>query len=168
MNKDLTDWIWNSAPVTDRDRLVALALAYKANLIGETTIKLDDLASLCRCYPAEVRECLRNLVKTNQIQIFQNQDAEGKRTTNTYKFIVGGLGANGEEDDIEFESPEQSLPGIPAPKVRDLPPPTQPKPMMDAAALAAIAADELYEGLDVHKEAWRFKRWCAAHQKDCT
>jgi len=151
--------------MTERDRLVQLALAYKANLIGEATIKLDELAEMCKAYPADVRDSLRNLVKENQIQIFQNQDKDGRRTTNTYKAIVGGLGrTNGEDDDIQFEDPPLNLPGIAPPKVKDLPK-SETHLMMDKQALAAISADPLYQGLNVTQEAWKFRRWCAAHQK---
>jgi len=169
MNRDLVDWIWKHSAQTDLNRLVQLALAHRSNLVGEATITLDDLADMCKAFPADVRESLRMLVKADQITIFQNQDKDGKRTTNTYKSIVGGLGRNGEEDDdIQFSDPPLNLPGIPAPKVSDVKKDLGTRVMMDGTALAAISADPLYEGLDVNKEAWRFKRWCAAHGKETT
>ena len=49
MNKDLLDWIWKHSKVRGRDLPVPLALGYKANMIGEATIKVAELAKLCRC-----------------------------------------------------------------------------------------------------------------------
>lgn len=167
MNQDLTNWVWNySKATTLTGRLVLLALAFKANVVGEATVTVADLVKLCRCSEMEVKNALRGCIKDEEIQIFQNHDAQGQRTTNTYKFTVAGLGTDNGEDDIQFEDP--TLTGIPVPKVRDLPKEPQPRLMMDATALAAIAADPIYQGLDVQKEAWRFKRWCVAHEKDQT
>jgi hypothetical protein len=160
---DLYNWIWTYSKTDSQTLLVLLALASRANLVGESTVKLAELAKLCRGSEANVRHSLRSAVLLKEIEIFQNTDAEGNRTTNTYKFTVMAATSappDGEEDDINFDDP--SLPGIPVPKVRDLPQRPQPRIMMDDKMLAAIAADPLYKGMDVHKEAWKFKRWCTA------
>jgi hypothetical protein len=167
VNRDLLDWIWSNSWSESFERLVLLALAHKANVLGETTIKVTELAVMCRCDEGTVKTSLRKLVADKEITIFQNRDHAGNRTTNTYKFVVAGAGIDG-EDDIKFDDPLPNLPGIPAPKVRDLPKEPQAKLMMDKVALAAIAADPIYQGINVNEQAWKFKRWCAAHKKDET
>lgn len=165
MNEHLINWIWNYSKVqSPPDILVMLALAQRANVVGEATVKLAELARMTRLNETEVRQALRAAVRIKELGIFPNIDKDGARLTNTYRFMVFGGQRQEEmngEDDIQFDDP--ALPGIPPPKVRDLPPkPLQPKIMMDATQLAVLAADPIYKGLDVRAQAWKFKRWCRA------
>jgi thiol-disulfide isomerase/thioredoxin len=165
MNQKIIDGIWKASKGGPSERLVLLALACKDNGSGEAMVEVADLCSDCRLDDPAVRAVLKNLRDvTKEIVIFHNHDSEGQRLANTYRFVVAGpRPTNGEEEDIDFSDPP--LPGISVPKVKDLPKEPQPKLLMDAAALAAIAADPLYKGLDVTGEAWKFKRWCVAHKK---
>jgi hypothetical protein len=161
MNEHLHNWIWNYSKTTSQHMLVLLALAKHANGAGEATVTLSVLARMCRCGEADAKLSLRYAVNMGELEIIKNSGKSGERLTNTYRFkIFAGPKGNGEEDDIQFEEPP--LPGIPLPKVKDLPKEPQPKIMMSAEALAEIAADPIYKGLDVNAQAWKFKRWCAA------
>lgn len=167
MNEELNNWIWNHSKVqTGGEVLVLLALAHKANVFGECTIKLAELAKMTRLKEDLVRVALRKAVQIKELAIFENHAEDGRRLTNTYQFTVMKAKELNGEDDIQFDDPAlpgiAPLPGIPPPKVKDLPRPAQPKIMMDAAQLDMIAADPIYKGLDVRAQAWKFKRWCKA------
>jgi hypothetical protein len=168
MNEHLINWIWNYSKLqSPKQILVMLAMAHYANSSGESTVKLAELVRLTRLDENNVREAIRAAVRIKELAIFENYEpSQGRRVTNTYRFMVFAGPRqdkkNGAEEDIQFDEPQGSLPGIDVPKVRDLPKPTQPKIMMDAAQLEIISADPLYRGLDVKTQAWKFKRWCRA------
>jgi hypothetical protein len=159
MKEQLVNWIWNySKAATSKDVLVLLALAQYSTPAGESTVKLAELARMTRLGHEDIRRALRAAVGFKELAIIQNVSADGTRLTNTYRFLLfhRPVEANGE---IQFGEPE-TLPGMPVPKVPDLPP--KPKLMMDALQLDMIASDPVYKGLDVRGQAWKFKRWCRA------
>jgi hypothetical protein len=56
-----------------------LALAKHANMVGEATAKLAELARICRSTEADVRDSIRQAVKLKEVAIFQNT-GPGRRT----------------------------------------------------------------------------------------
>jgi Helix-turn-helix domain len=167
MNQKIVDWIFKASKGEANERLVLLALAWSDNGSGEAMVEVADLCSDCRLDDATVRDSLKKLRDvTKEIVIFHNHDDQGKRLANSYRFVVAGPRPTNGEEEIDFDDPP--LPGIPVPKVRDLPKERQPQLLMDATALAAIAADPIYKGINVNEQAWKFKRWCVAHNKDET
>lgn len=153
--------------MTGINQLVLLALCRKATVNGEATVKLDELARMVKTTTEDVRTSLRLAVKAGEIEIRENwvqRQGRTERGTNTYLFTVMKP-KQGDGEEIEFD--EVELPGIPPPPP---PPPKEPaqRIMMTAEALAEIAADPLYHGLNVNDQAWKFKRWAEANKVDTT
>ena len=106
MSVRVSAWVWSSSSATGVDRLVALALADRADDAGVSWPSVGDVADRCRVSESTARRALRRLVDAGELE---RVDTPGQRSRWRLTMVAGdaarsvdepvGEGTSGSQDD---------------------------------------------------------------------